>query len=140
MSIIAAVRSYLAQYSGLKQGAPVWVNRLGSQPVGYSLQPLAGQKVLEEYIDGGSLREFPFAFQSMESTADQLERLETIGFFEALADWCEAQTQAGVLPNLDSGRTAIRLAADSWAYLYEQGGSDTGIYQINCRLTYEQSA
>ncbi len=138
MSIISALRSYLKNYTGLALGAPVWVNYLGAVPTEYTVNPLPGNRIVEQYVDGSSLREYPFAFQSVESTAADLERLENSGFFEAFADWLESQTELGNLPVLDSGQTPERIEATGWGYLYEQGNSDTGIYQIQCRLVYEQ--
>jgi len=138
MSIISALRSYLKNYTGLAAGAPVWVNYLGAVPTEYTVNPLPGNRIVEQYVDGSSLREYPFAFQSVESTAADLERLENSGFFEAFADWLESQTELGNLPVLDSGQTPERIEATGWGYLYEQGNSDTGIYQIQCRLVYEQ--
>lgn len=140
MSVIDAVRDYIADYAGLEAGAPVWVGYLGSTPVEYSVLPIAGEKVLEHYVNGGSVRQFPFVFQSAKSTADDLERLETMGFFEEFADWLEDQTEDEDLPSLDSGKTALSIEAVGWGYLYEQGESETGIYQINCTLTYKQDA
>jgi hypothetical protein len=137
MSIIDNLRTYLATYSGLKANAPMWVDALGPNPTEYAIIPLPGEKILEAYINGGSLRSFPFAFQSTESTADNLERLETNGFYEAIAAWFETQTEAGVLPTLTS-KTAVSIEAMGWGYLYEQGESGTGIYQVQCRLVYEQ--
>lgn len=137
-TVIGGVKDYLQDYSGLKTNAPVWVDALGPNPTEYAIIPIPGEKVVETYINGGSLREFPFAFQSMESTADELERLETNGFFEALADWFESQTESGILPTLSEGKTAVSIEASNWAYLYEQGTSDKGIYQIQCKLVYEQ--
>jgi hypothetical protein len=138
MSMISAVRTYLAAYSALKANAPVWVDYLGATPTEYAVIPLAGARIIERYLDGGSLREFPFAFQSTESTADDLERLESAGFYEAFADWLESQTLSGAFPTLGTKKTALSIEALGWAYLYEQGGSDTGVYQIQCKLTYEQ--
>lgn len=138
MSVTQAVRSYLKTYSGLKTGAPVWVDLLGTQNTEYAVVALPGEKVVERYLNGGSLRVFPFAFQSMESTADDLERLETLGFYESFSDWLESQTDAGVLPALGTKKTATSIEATNWAFLYQEGQSDTGIYQITCRLVYEQ--
>ena len=138
MSIISSVRTYLATYTGLKTGAPLWVDYLGNNPSEYAVIPLAGGKVVETDIDGSSQREFPFAFQSMESTADDLERLENSGFFETFSDWLETQSEAGTLPTLGAGQTAELIEATGWGYLYQQGNSDTGVYQIQCRLEYKQ--
>lgn len=138
MTIINALRTYLAAYSGLETGAPLWVDFLGPDPTQYAIIPIPGDKIIEQYLDGGSLREYPFAIQSMESTADDLERLENNGFFEALSDWFESQANAGSLPTLGAKQTATSIEATGWGYLYEQGQSDTGIYQVQCKLVYEQ--
>jgi len=139
MSIVSAIKNYLASYSGLPSGAPLWVDFLGPAPSQFSIVPLPGEKIISTYIDGSSLRSFPFAFQSMESTADELERLESNGFYELFADWLEAQTEAGNFPTLTGGKVPEAIEATGWAYLYEQGISETGTYQIQCRLVYAQS-
>lgn len=138
-TIIDALNTYFLAYSSLKTGAPLWVDFLGQVPTEYSISPLPGNRVLEAYISGGSKRQFPFAFSSMESTADNLERLANIGFYEAFADWLESQTLANVLPALAAGKTPTELEALDSGYLFEQGESGTGIYQIQCRLIYEQA-
>lgn len=138
MSLIDSVRTYLATYSELTTGAPLWVDYLGQVPVEYSISPLPGARIVETYLDNSTLREFPFAFSSTESTADDLERLANVGFYEAFADWLESQTEAGTLPTLESGKTAEIIESSGWGYLFEQGESQTGIYQIQCRLVYQQ--
>lgn len=138
MTIISALRTYIAGYSSLTTGAPLWVDYLGKEPDQYAIIPLPGARKIEEYLNGGSLREFPFAFQATFSTAAEAERLESNGFFEAFADWLESQTNAGSLPALGTGKTALEVEATSWGFLLEQGDSQTGIYQITCRLEYEQ--
>jgi hypothetical protein len=144
MSVIVALKTYFTTYAtpaGLESGAPLWVDFLGPNPTQYAIIPLPGTKIVTWYINGGSVREFPFAFQSMRSTADELERLETSGFYEALSDWFETQTEAGTLPTITGSptRTATAIETLGWAFLYEQGDSSTGIYQVNCKLTYEQA-
>lgn len=139
MSIIEALKTYMATYSGFASGAALQVDQLGNTPTQYALMPLPGARVVESYIDGGTSREFPFALQSMESTADDLERISNSGFYEALADWFETQTDAGTLPTLDTGKTATGIEALGWGYLFEFGESGTGIYQIQCKLTYTQA-
>lgn len=139
MSIIAALQTYIKTFASLESGAPVWVNHLGANPVQYSIAPLPGSRIVESYVNGGSLREYVFAFRSAESTADDLERLGTSGFYETFADWLESQTNAKVFPTLGSGKTAELIEALGWGYLFEQGQSETGIYQVQCRLRYTQS-
>jgi hypothetical protein len=137
-SIIEGVRAYLRTYSELSTDAPVWVQYLGTNPIEYAIIPLTGGRVVEEYINGTRIMSYPFAFQSMESTADDLARLESAGFYEAFADWLDTQTDAGDLPTLPEGKTAEEIEALGWGYLYEEGDSQTGIYQIQCELIYKQ--
>jgi len=138
MSLISAVQAYLKTYSSLKSGAPVWVDNLGPSATEYSVVALPGQRIIETYLDGTTIREFPFAFQSMESTADDPERLAIIGFYEAFANWLEAQPAVGVLPSLGVKQTAEKIEATVGGYLMQQGESGTGVYQISCKLTYQQ--
>lgn len=138
MSIISAVQTYLKTYAELASGSPLWVNHLNAAPTAYAIVPLPGARKLEEYLDGSSLREFPFAFQFAESTMDEAERLANAEFAEALADWLESQTLAGTLPTLATGKTADTIEAVNWGYLEQQGDSGTGIYLITCRLIYDQ--
>jgi hypothetical protein len=137
-SIISAIRDYIADYAELDSDAPVWVDYIGPKPTEYSVVPLAGSRVVEAYINGSTLREYPFAFRSMESTADDLARLENNGFFEAFADWLDSQTESDAFPTMNTGQTPELIEALGWGYLYEQGESETGIYQIQCRLVYKQ--
>lgn len=138
MSLIESVKAYIAKYAGLETGAPLWVDYLGDQPTGYAIIPLPGTKVVEQYLDGGSLREFPFAFQSMELTADEQERIDNIGFYEAFSDWIEEQDVKRDFPVLAEGKTPLRIEALGWAFVYETSESETAVYRIQCKLTYEQ--
>jgi len=137
MSMISSVRNYLLTYSGMAN-ALIHVDALGSKPTEYAVIPLPGARIVEEYLNGESKREFPFLIQSVESTADELERIENSGFYEALAEWFETQTDAGSLPTLGAGKTAESIEAMSWGFVYEQSESSTGIYQITCKLVYNQ--
>lgn len=137
MSMIEAVRNYFLTYTPMAESL-IHVDALGSTPTEYAIVPLPGERITATYLDGKTEREFPFLIQSVESTADELERLENSGFYEALADWLEAQSEAGNLPNLGSDKTAESINAVSWGFVYEQGESGTGIYQITCKLVYEQ--
>jgi hypothetical protein len=137
MSIISAVRAYMATCPGLETGA-LFVDHMEPSPINYAIIPVPGQRIVEKYLDGGSLREFPFLFQTQKSTADDLERIESIEFQETLADWFETQTAAGTLPTLAAGKTPESIEVLTWGYLFEEGQSDTGIYQITCKMTYTQ--
>jgi hypothetical protein len=139
MTLISAVKTFMATFPSLESGALILTDHIGAQPIQYSIQPLPGQRIVEQYIDGVTVREFPFVFQTVKSTADELERIETSGFLEALMDWFEQKTIDGELPALAANQTARTIEAVSWGFLYEQGVSDTGIYQIVVSLRYGQT-
>ena len=140
MSILSAVKAFIATYPNLASGAPLTSDMAGASPTWYSISPVSGNPVIETDILGNKRKQFPFAFRSMEYTADELERLDNIAFFETFADWLDTQTETGTLPTLPSGKTADAIEAVDWGYLYEYGQSETGVYQINCRLIYWQDA
>lgn len=140
MSVLEDLRTYLLTYPGWAANAPFYIDHLGKEPTQYGLMPLPSAPIVERYIDGSTLRQFVFAVQSMESTADDLARIGASGFYEELSDWLESQSEAGVLPSLDAGKTAERIEALQSGFLFEFGESGTGIYQIQARLIYEQIA
>jgi hypothetical protein len=137
MSILSALRTYLATYSALESGAELGVDFMGPDQVGYAIITMPGAKKIP-YITSGSERTFPFAFQATLQTADDTTRIENSGFFETLSDWFDTQTEVGALPSLPSGKTAEKIEALDCGYLYQEGTGGTGIYQIQCCLTYTQ--
>ncbi len=136
--MISAVQEYIKGYTGLAAGKPVWVNHLGPAVGEMSVDPQPGARIIERYLNGGSLREFPFAISLSVSTAADLERLRNNEVFESLSDWFEQQTAGEILPTLGTKEKALSIETTTWAYLVEQGQSDTGIYQVMCKLTYER--
>jgi hypothetical protein len=140
MSVLSAIRTFILTYSGLNDDAGMLIDVLGKTPTQYALVPLPGTKLLETYLDNSSLRQYPFALQSMESTADDVTRLANVEFYEAFTEWLENQNTAGTLPTLGSGKTAETIESLGQPILFEFGESGTGIYQLQCRLTYQQNA
>ena len=140
MTVIESLKTYIATYTGLVSGKPLWVDYLGPTVTEYSISALPGARIVETYLNGKTEREFPFAFSSTESTADEAERLDNLGFYEAFAYWLETQTKAGTFPTMETGKTPTKIEALGWGYLFNPGESDTGIYQIQCKLTYDQIA
>lgn len=138
MSLIASVRTYLLTYDGLDDDAPMLVDALGKTPTQYALVPLPGAQILETYLNEATLRQFPFALQSMEYTADDDTRAANYEFYEGFSEWIESQNKAGSLPALDAGKTTESIHVLGQPILFEFGESGTGIYQIQCRLIYRQ--
>ena len=137
---IQAVRNYFQGYIDIKDSsAPLWVNYLKAEPVGYSLVPIAGNRKVSTYVHGNSgLREFVFAFQSARFTENEAERIGNIEFFETLAEWLDDQSELNNLPEMPTGFNVSSIEAFGDGYLFEQGESQTGVYQIQCRMEYSK--
>lgn len=140
MSVLSAVKEYFQTYIDANiPDKPLWVNYLENEPVSFSIVPLGGSRKVSEYISGNSgEREFIFALQSSQFTADDADRVGNIELFETLAEWLDDQSEVGNLPSLPSGFTALAIEAVSYGYLFEQGPSRTGVYQMPCRLEYSK--
>jgi hypothetical protein len=136
--IIDDVRDFISDFNGLENNAVMSVDFIGQDPVHYAIVTLPGARVRETYLNGASEREFPFAFQATLSTADDITRVANSGFYEDFADWFEQQTEAGNLPELGEGKTPLSIEAIGWGYIMDAGESGTAVYQITCRLVYDQ--
>jgi hypothetical protein len=136
-SVLEAVKTFIATHVG--SSAPLTVDFLGTTLPGYSIVPLPGGGWIEKWITAGGTKEFLFAFRAAFSTADEAERLENSGFYEAFSTWLETQTASGTLPILPTGKTSEKIEALGAGFLYEQGVSANGIYEISCRLVYAQA-
>lgn len=137
-SIIAAVQTFVKTYTGLASGAMVTVDSLGANIGDYAIESQPGSKVLDWYVNGGSRREFPFSLNCTVSNADDVARTAANEFAESISAWMETQTAAGTLPLLSTGKTPELIEATNWGYVFQEGESNTAIYQIQCRLVYEQ--
>ena len=78
MSIIQAIRDYIAACPLLHEGAIVGVDRLGAQGVAYTIDTTPCEPVVRQYVDGGSMRQFLFVFASREAydTGDDTARYQ----------------------------------------------------------------
>lgn len=140
MSVVEVIQDFISGYSELDSDAPVWVNYLGESPVEYSIVPLPGDGIVEEYITGKTSRVFPFAFRSMEDTIEQISRINVQVFYEEFAEWLRTMSNQGTFPDMDAGQIPFKIEATGSGFLFAQGDSQTGIFQIQCQLLYEQDS
>lgn len=141
MTIIQALQEWVGQFPQLAPNAPLFIDYLGEGELPqYAIVPLPGPPIVERYLDGSSTRQYPFAIQLADQTADDPARLANSGFMEELTDEFERRTVDGDLPDLGESRVAETVEVVNAGFLYEQGQSETAIYQINCRMEYFQAA
>lgn len=108
-------------------------------PMSYSIDPLPADPLVRRYIDGGSVRQFLFAFTSKEEfDGDARAGIENSGFYQKFGEWIENQSSKKNLPILENpNQHPVAMEIVQGGYLYD-AETDMGQYQIQCRLIYEQ--
>lgn len=138
-SIIDALEKYFIGCELLKDGA-LRVDYLGEKPVEYTIEVLPCDPVVKRYLGGSTVRQYLFAFGSMEFySQERLQNIQNSAFYERLADWVETRSMSGVLPELPDGMEAQQLEVVSSGYLFD-GSMTNARYQIQLRLLYFKEA
>ena len=136
-TIISSLRDYFLKCP-LTGDSILGVDYLPERGIAYSIDTTPANEIVERYISGSSLRQYLFVFRSVNDYGSQaLQNMSNSGFFERLAAWLERQSKLRNLPVLGAGQFPRRIEAQSTGYLFT-AGTDTGKYQIQCRLIYFQ--
>lgn len=136
--MIEAVRDWFLSCPLLQPNTLFSVDKLGADPVEYDIAPLSCNPIVKKFCDGGSIRQFQFAFASREEY-DARQNMKNTAFYEQLTTWLEQQSDKGNLPKLENGRKAQYIEILSSGYVYDTGDS-TAIYQMELSLIYSQKA
>lgn len=135
-NLIDSIRTYI-KTCPLVEECRVNVDYLGDA-MEYSIDPLPCDPILQRYIDGGAKKQFQFAFTSREKyDQDARINIENSGFYQKFDEWMEEKSFTGELPELDSGKSPVRIETLNSGYLYDVDG-DKARYRIECRFIYTQ--
>lgn len=135
-NLIDSIRKYIMACPFLNDGR-VNVDYIGTD-MGYSIDPLPCDPIVQRYMDGGAKKQFQFAFTSQEEyDQDARINIENSGFFQAFDEWLEEQTFNGNLPSLEDGKVPAIIETLNSGYLYDVNGVNAK-YRIECRLIYIQ--
>lgn len=135
MKLIESIRNFIMTCPLLADGR-LNVDYLGFEPTEYSIDGTPVEPVIKRYVDGGTVRQYNFVFASVEVYGqDTLNNMANSGFYEDFANWLEACSKEGTLPEMDSGKEPLRIEALNTGYLFDTT-THTGRYQIQCRLIY----
>lgn len=135
-NLIDSIRKYIMTCPFLNDGR-VNVDYIGTD-MGYSIDPLPCDPIVQRYMDGGAKKQFQFAFTSQEEyDQDARINIENSGFFQAFDEWLEEQTFNGNLPSLEDGKVPAIIETLNSGYLYDVNGVNAK-YRIECRLIYIQ--
>ena len=135
-SIIEAIKTHI-ETCPLLQSGTVNVDYVGTEMT-YSIDPLPCDPLIRKYVDGGSKKQYQFAFTSKE-VYDEDERvtIDNSGFCQEFEDWLEAENMADSLPELPDGKNAYKYETLNKGYLFDVDGNKAK-YRIECRLIYTQ--
>lgn len=134
-SIIQGLTDYFMKCPLLKDGV-FRVDALGNEAVEYTLETGVVSPVIQEYLDGSSIRQYKFNFGSREYySLDRLENIQNSTFYENLCNWIESQSKVGVLPEMPEKCEAEKLIVDAPGYMFD-ATMTTARYQIQLTLQY----
>ena len=135
-NLIESIRKFILACPFLQDGR-VNVDYIG-EDMGYSIDPLPCDPIVQRYTDGGVKKQFQFAFTSQEEyDQDARINIENSGFFQKFAEWLEEQDFIGRFPELEEGNIPISVETLNSGYLYDVNGVKAK-YRIECRLIYVQ--
>lgn len=130
---------YFLQCPLLKDGV-FRVNALGSEPVEYMLETGITSPVLETYIDGSSIRQYQFNFNSREAySMDRIMAIQAESFYEDFCNWVEEQNAAGNLPDMPEGCEAQALTILAPGFMLD-ATMENAFYQVQLQLQYFKEA
>lgn len=135
-SIIEAIKKHIEACPLLADGH-VNVDYVGTE-MSYSIDPLPCDPVVRKYTDGGSMKQFQFAFTSKEEyDEDERITIDNSGFCQDFEEWLELKNATDNLPELPAGKNAFRYETMNKGYLFDIDGNKAK-YRIECRLIYTQ--
>lgn len=136
MSLIDSIRNFILTCPFLQDGR-VNVDYIGEE-MGYSIDPLPCDPIVQKYTDGGAKKQFQFAFTSQEEyDQDARINIDNSGFFQSFEEWLEEQNFSNNFPKLGIGKIPISIETLNSGYLYDVNGINAK-YRIECRLIYAQ--
>jgi len=141
ITIAQGLRTWFRSCPSVSSGNRFHVDYLSAQPTEYTINVAPTQidykvDVLGEvYVNPIQTVNFVFACRE-DYSADVLQNLTNLGFFDELISWMIEQNKLHNFPIISDG-DVISVMPTLTQYLYE-ATADTGRYQINCVLKYRR--
>lgn len=138
-SIMEGLTDYFLKCPLLKDGV-FRVNALGSEPAEYALESAITSPVLKTYIDGSSVRQYQFNFNSREACSmDRILAIQNESFYEDFCNWVEEQNKAENFPEMPEGCEAQALTVLAPGFLRD-AAMESAFYQVQLQLQYFKEA
>lgn len=138
-SIMEGLTNYFLQCPLLKDGV-FRVNALGNEPVEYALETGITSPVVKKYVDGSSIRQYQFNFNSREAySMDRILAVQNEGFYEEFCNWVEEQNKQENLPEMPEGCEAQELEVLAPGFMLDTDMTSAR-YQVQLQLKYFKEA
>ncbi|MCI8420454.1 MAG: chloramphenicol resistance protein [Oscillospiraceae bacterium] len=138
-SIIEGLSNYFLTCPLLEDGV-FRVDALGSEPVEYAIETGITSPVIRKYVDGSSIRQYQFNFNTREAySLDRILAIQKESFYENFCNWVEEQSMNGNLPELPEGCEAKALTVLTPGYMLDATMTNA-IYQVQLMLQYFKEA
>lgn len=136
MSVITALRTFLAGYEDMELTEPIFTDQLtGEQTVGYALAP-AGNAKTQTDILGNKTYQRNYVFYAKAATGDEVDRQDNQDFVESFIDWLEEQDDAGNYPEMGGGKEIEGITVSNGLLFDVDEDGRTGLYQVQIQLIY----
>lgn len=138
-SIMEGLTDYFLKCPFLKDGV-FRVDALGSEPVEYALESAITSPIIRTYVDGSSIRQYLFNFNSREAySMDRIMAIQNESFYEDFCNWVEEQSRLGNLPEMPKGCEAQALTVLAPGFMLD-AGMENAFYQVQLQLQYFKEA
>lgn len=138
-SIMEGLIAYFLKCPLLKDGV-FRVDALGSEPVEYALESAITSPILKKYVDGSSIRQYRFNFNSREAySMDRILAIQNESFYEDLCNWVEEQNISENLPEMPEGCEAQEITVLAPGFMLD-ATMENAFYQIQLQLKYFKEA
>lgn len=138
-SIIEGLTDYFLKCPLLKDGV-FRVNALGGEPVEYALESAITSPVLKTYVDGSSVRQYQFNFNSREAySMDRIMAIQNESFYEDFCNWVEEQNKNENLPEMPGGCEAQAITVLAPGFMLD-ATMESAFYQVQLQLQYFKEA
>lgn len=138
-SIVEGLKSYFDECPIIKEmGTKIKVDFLKDESRTFSIEPIPGTQILEEYLEKYSLRQYRFNLVAKFRYSDEsMMNIQNSQFFERLGEWIEVESENGNLPKLPKGNNSEEINIATNGYLFSVTPDwKTARYQLQLQLVY----
>lgn len=136
LSIIEGVREYMAACPLLAE-IPLksrYIDWTSATANNYGII-VDSNNLIRSFISGGGKYEYNFFVQARLRAEDK-KSLENAEWVERMEAWCREQTAAKNFPAMPKGCTPTKLSAENGSLFERDKTGNTGLYQIQFKLSY----